>query len=124
MTMPGFAADRVFPALTPVGGDTPADRKADCIQACRDQGLSLAECGRRCNPQTPPYQCTPQDNSVNNALCLGGVGAWQIACSAECGLLKGVGPIVGDALAAACSAGCDALAANMRATCPPATICV
>src|SRR5436190_3693212 len=135
MTMPGFTAEyvypaadtrsahRVVPALYGTYGDTPIDRRADCMESCRDAGLSITECGKRCNPQLPPYQCTPQDNSVNHYLCLGAVSLWEAACAADCGLLKGV-PGFGEFLAGACSAGCEAVAAQSRATCPPATICV
>jgi hypothetical protein len=60
---------------------------------------------------------------VNHYLCLGGNYAWEGACMAECSLLKGV-PFVGEVLAGACASGCHALGENLRATCPPATICV
>ena len=133
MNMPGFTAgialnnsgsvNRVIPALPPIGGDTPADRIRDCIDACREAGNSTAVCSKKCRPVSPPYQCTPTDNSVNHYLCVGAMYAWQGACSAECSLLGSV-PVVGGVLAAACSAGCEALGNYLRTTCPPQTICV
>lgn len=117
-------ADPIVMALLPRDSDGPTDRRADCVESCRQLGLSATECSRRCNPTLgTTYQCTMQDNTVNHALCLGGTYAWEGGCIAECNLLNAV-PAVGVALAAGCTAGCHALGDQMRSTCPPATICV
>jgi hypothetical protein len=111
-------------ALPPRDSEGPTDRRADCVESCRQLGLSATECSRRCNPTLgSTYQCKMQDNTVNHVLCHGGVYAWEGACLAECALLNGV-PAIGPALAAGCSAGCNRLGNQMRSTCPPSTICV
>jgi hypothetical protein len=121
----GETEPRVVPALPPRDSDTPGDNRIDCIQACRESGLSAAECSKKCTPQsTPGYQCTMQDNSYNHALCLGGMWAWEIACVSECSLLNVAIPGLGAGLSAACGAGCHALGEQMRSTCPPPSICV
>ena len=118
---------RVIAALPPGGGGTRTDCMVDCIDRCVESGKSIkqcqASCGKYCSSGYPTYQCTNQDNSFNHYSCLAGIGAWGLACNAECGLLSAI-PFVGGLLAGACTAGCDALVTNMNATCPPAVICV
>src|SRR5215211_5908291 len=97
-----------------------------CINDCRQSGelarncvaLCRAECG--CQPRDPgTIGCTPRDNSINNSLCLGAIAAWEAACGADCAVLLGPIPIVGGALAAACSEGCRSVAGQSRSSCPP-----
>lgn len=118
---------RVTAALPIFGGPTRGECMQDCVDSCSESGKSRSECNdsclKSCFPRLPTYQCTNRDNSINHYACLGGVGVWEAACGAECALLAGV-PVVGPALAAACAAGCGALAGNMKASCPPAVICV
>ena len=115
---------RVIAALPIVGGPTRADCIQDCLDSCSESDDKCqASCFKRCSPRYPTYQCTNQDNSINHYACLGGVGAWEAACGAECALLAGV-PALGKALAAACAAACGAAAAKMKADCPEAVICV
>jgi hypothetical protein len=118
---------RVIAAAPPIGGGTRTDCLLDCQETCLDSGKTMKQCQAYCNNYCssghPTYQCTNQDNSFNHYACLAGIAAWEGACSAECKLLDAV-PIVGGLLGGACSAGCTALAANMKATCPDTVICV
>jgi hypothetical protein len=137
MRTPGFIAqaplhigsirNRVVGALQERDADTRQDCVLDCVVDCVESGQSRSACRSKCEDKCrshiPPYQCTPQDNSVNRNLCLGGIWAWEQACIAECGLLGGI-DVIGPALAAACKVGCTTLANRMRADCPPTTICV
>ena len=111
---------RVIPVL-PIRGGTNADCMNDCLDRCIESGKDPEQCevscNRFCHPVGPPFQCTNRDNSINHTLCLGGVGAWQAVCSADCGLLGGI-PGIGPALAGACAAGCLALANKMRGRLP------
>ena len=59
------ASGRIIAALLDRDSDTPTDRIADCVEACRQLGMGATECGRRCNPTLgSTYQCKMQDNSV------------------------------------------------------------
>ena len=133
MNIPGFTAHmaisspnthgRVVGALLPRDAETPQDRRLDCLVDCLESGQSTQTCADKCRPITlPPYVCTVQDDSVNYYLCLGGIKAWELVCSAECGLLGGIA-VAGPALAAACGWGCTQLADQMRLSCHP-TRCV
>lgn len=136
MSMPGFTAERTLEPMLQLGsrqpsrhhvesGVRPASCYGDCFHQCvADGGMSKSGCTAYCTqecggrpPDNPPYQCTNHDNSMNHSLCLGGIAAWQAACFADC-LTLGIGE------ASDCWNGCAKLGDIMRATCPPAVICV
>jgi hypothetical protein len=116
---------RIIGALLDRDAETPTDRIADCVEACRDLGLSTSECGRRCNPtRGSTSQCKLQDNSVNSTLCNLAVWAWEAACIVDCKLLVTDLPGVGPILEQVCTGACHKLGEQMRKPCPPSVICV
>jgi hypothetical protein len=146
MSLPGFSgeysaawqSDHVSPERRAAWREDPADGNSavvaalygenapglgGCIADCMDEGKTAAQCRRQCTATGPGYVCTPQDNSVNNAICTTAIDVWDAVCKADCALLAPV-PVFGPAAVAACMKGCGFVTATSKATCPPAVICV
>jgi hypothetical protein len=121
-----LAFDRASPqrtVLLPQLGGPGFEGKGNCISDCADlhPDWTKAQCGAACRASDGP-PCKPQDNSLNRAVCINGTNGWEAACAADCALLSG-GGILGMVAAAACAAGCHAVAAQQRSDCPSAVIC-